>query len=363
MEKAKTLSLDFTLKRKEDFKLQIAMQLPLSGITGIMGVSGSGKTTLLRVIAGLEVDAVGSLSIGDVKWLTDNHHVPVHKRAVGYVFQEASLFPHLTVQQNLDYALKRAVSKSTESEQAYLAQVLGIEHLLSRMPHELSGGEKQRVAIARAIFRRPRLLLMDEPLAALDSQRKQEVLPYIEKLTREIQIPILYVSHSIEEVASISDRVLYLENGSVSVSAIGEPNKVLARLGPEASELGGMGTAVTGEVMEELSEWQLTRVNTPLGNLIVPNLSASKGSTVKLFIKANQVSLSLTAMSDSSALNSFKGRVSNIVTNESSALATVTIDINGIELVSSITRLSVHNLALTNGMTVWATIKSAPLVR
>ncbi|MFD1383806.1 molybdenum ABC transporter ATP-binding protein [Rhodanobacter aciditrophus] len=361
MEKAKTLSLDITLKRKEDFKLQIAMQLPLSGITGIMGVSGSGKTTLLRVIAGLEVDAVGSLSIGDVKWLTDNHHVPVHERAVGYVFQEASLFPHLTVQQNLDYALKRAVSKSTESEQAHLAQVLGIEHLLSRMPHELSGGEKQRVAIARAIFRRPRLLLMDEPLAALDSQRKQEVLPYIEKLTREIQIPILYVSHSIEEVARISDRVVYLENGNIS--AIGEPNNILARLGPEASELGGMGTAVAGEVMEELSAWQLTRVNTPLGDLIVPNLSASKGSTVKLFIKANQVSLSLTAMSDSSALNSFKGRISNIVTNESSALATVTIDINGIELVSSITRLSVHNLALTNGMTVWATIKSAPLVR
>ncbi len=361
MEKAKTLSLDFTLKRKEDFKLQIAMQLPLSGITGIMGVSGSGKTTLLRVIAGLEVDAVGSLSIGDVKWRTDNHHVPVHKRAVGYVFQEASLFPHLTVQQNLDYALKRAVSKSSEGEQAHLTQVLGIEHLLSRMPHELSGGEKQRVAIARAIFRRPRLLLMDEPLAALDSQRKQEVLPYIEKLTREIQIPILYVSHSIKEVARISDRVVYLENGSVS--AIGEPNKVLAHLGPEASELGGIGTAIAGEVIEELSAWQLTKVNTPLGDLIVPNLSASKGSTVKLFINANQVSLSLTAMSDSSALNSFKGHVANIVTNESSALATVTIDINGIELVSSITRLSVHNLALTNGMTVWANIKSAPLVR
>lgn len=361
MEKAKTLSLDITLKRKEDFKLQIAMQLPLSGITGIMGVSGSGKTTLLRVIAGLEVDAVGSLSIGDVKWLTDNHHVPVHERAVGYVFQEASLFPHLTVLQNLDYALKRAVLKSSSDEQAHLTQVLGIEHLLSRMPQELSGGEKQRVAIARAIFRRPRLLLMDEPLAALDSQRKQEVLPYIEKLTREIQIPILYVSHSIEEVARISDRVVYLENGNIS--AIGEPNNVLARLGPEASELGGMGTAVTGEVMEELSAWQLTRVNTPLGDLIVPNLNASKGSNVKLFIKANQVSLSLTAMSDSSALNSFKGRISNIVTNESSALATVSIDINGIQLVSSITRLSVHNLALTNGMTVWATIKSAPLVR
>lgn len=356
-----TLNVDLSLVRGKSFELNVKLDLPMMGITSIMGVSGSGKTTLLRAIAGLEQNTNGTVAIDNTHWQTSSHSLPTYKRPVGYVFQEASLFPHLSVKQNLEYALKRGVKNISKDEQAQLIDLLGIRNLLLRMPHQLSGGEKQRVAIARAVFRRPRLLLMDEPLAALDAQRKNEVLPYIETLAKEVDTPILYVSHSIEEVARISDRVIYMDKGSVK--KVGDTNEVLTSLGPNAAELGGLGVSLEGRLTQRLTEWQLSEIQTPIGKLLVPDLNLMEQQDVKLYIKANQVNLSLIKPLETSTLNAFEGEVRHVNFDEDSALATITIKINDAILLASITRFSAANLKLSPGVKVWASVKSATLVR
>lgn len=356
-----TLNLDLSLSHGKSFKLSAKLSIPMTGITSIMGVSGSGKTTLLRAIAGLEPNAKGVVSVDDMQWQTLNDSLPTYKRPVGYVFQEPSLFPHLSVKRNLEYALRRRVAVINESEQAHLIELLGIQDLLTRMPHQLSGGEKQRVAIARAIFRCPRLLLMDEPLAALDAQRKNELLPYIETLAKEVATPILYVSHSIEEVAKISDRVVYMEKGNVK--KIGDTNEVLTEMGPSAAELGGLGVSLEGRLTRKLSDWQLSEVQTGIGKLLVPDLNITEHTTLKLFIKANQVSLSLIEPLETSTLNTFEGKVRHVNFDQDSSLATVAIEIQEAILLASITRFSATNLKLSPGVKVWASVKSATLVR
>ncbi|HEX5394570.1 MAG TPA: molybdenum ABC transporter ATP-binding protein, partial [Rhodocyclaceae bacterium] len=181
------------------FLLDVDLQLPTKGVTALFGPSGSGKTSLLRCVAGLE-RAPGRLMVNGEVWQDERIFLPVHRRPLGYVFQEASLFPHLTVQGNLDFGAKRSKGRDGVDRAAIL-DLLGIAHLLPRTPDKLSGGERQRVAIARALFTAPRLLLMDEPLAALDTQRKREILPYLERLHDSLSIPILYVSHAPDEVA------------------------------------------------------------------------------------------------------------------------------------------------------------------
>jgi molybdate transport system ATP-binding protein len=201
-----------------EFRLAVDLVLPGSGVTVLFGHSGSGKTTLLRCIAGLQQAAKGFLQINGEVWHDSERGVflPTHKRSLGYVFQEANLFPHLSVKGNLQFGLKR--TGQTGADLTHILELLGIVHLLDRMPDRLSGGERQRVAIARALALNPKVLLMDEPLAALDFKRKQEILPFLERLHRELHIPLLYVTHSQQEVAQLADQLVILDEGRVLAS-------------------------------------------------------------------------------------------------------------------------------------------------
>lgn len=206
--------------RYADFGLSVDLRLPHSGITVFFGHSGSGKTTLLRCIAGLQKAPNGFFKINDTIWQdsTKNFFLPTHQRALGYVFQDANLFSHLNVKENLNFGLKR-LKNITPSENDFfeLIGLLGIESLMNRMPENLSGGEKQRVAIARALLLKPDILLMDEPLASLDTKRKQEILPFLRLLNQRLSIPIFYVTHSQQEVDQLADYLVILENGSVQI--------------------------------------------------------------------------------------------------------------------------------------------------
>ncbi len=212
------------------FSLDLDVQLPGRGVTALYGPSGSGKTTCLRCIAGLERPARGFIEVNGQVWQNSEHavFVPPHKRSVGYVFQEASLFAHLSVRANLAFGLKRIAPAQRRVDMQQATELLGIGHLLDRQPHNLSGGERQRVGIARALLTSPQLLLMDEPLAALDSRRKNEILPYLQRLHDELDIPVLYVSHSQDEVARLADHIVLLDGGRALAS--GPIGETLARL-------------------------------------------------------------------------------------------------------------------------------------
>ena len=197
------------------FSLDVDLRVPATGVTALYGPSGSGKTTLLRCVAGLERAASGFLAIGDEIWQDQTRFVPTHQRALGYVFQDAALFPHLSVQENLEFGLRRIAAGERRVSLDEAVDLLGIRPLLSRRPGRLSGGERQRVAIARALAVSPRLLLLDEPLAALDLARKREILPYLQRLHETLQIPVLYVTHSPDEVARLADHLVVLEQGRV----------------------------------------------------------------------------------------------------------------------------------------------------
>ncbi|WP_278536672.1 molybdenum ABC transporter ATP-binding protein, partial [Delftia acidovorans] len=214
---------------RADFRLDVQLQLPGRGVTALFGPSGCGKTTCLRALAGLE-RARGRVAVNGEVWQDDaaSQWLSTHRRALGYVFQEASLFPHLTVRRNIDYGMRRTPAARRKVSQDQAVSLLGIGHLMDRMPSTLSGGERQRVAIARALATSPRVLLMDEPLAALDAQRKAEVLPYLDQLRRELDIPVLYVSHSIDEVARLAQHLVLLKAGGIV--AAGATSELLARL-------------------------------------------------------------------------------------------------------------------------------------
>ena len=204
------------------FKLDVDLRLPSSGITVLFGHSGSGKTTLLRCIAGLQHAPQGFLSINGSIWQDSDNKLflPTHKRSLGYVFQEANLFAHLTVLDNLAFGLKRIMQKPNTEKFKQIVELLGIEHLMARMPERLSGGERQRVAIARALVLNPEILLMDEPLASLDAKRKQEILPFLTRLHSELNIPVLYVTHSQKEVAQLADYLVLLADGNVQAAGL-----------------------------------------------------------------------------------------------------------------------------------------------
>ena len=207
-----SVRLDLELAR-DGFRLAVALDLPSRGIIALFGPSGCGKTTLLRAIAGLEPDVRGYLEVAGQCWQGKGVSLPPHRRPRGYVFQEPSLFPHLSVRRNIEYGLRRLGGFRNRGIPDPVIELLGIGHLLGRQPAQLSGGEQQRVAIARAIALRPALLLLDEPLAALDEERKREVLPYLAGLQQELAIPMLYVTHSRDEVARLADRLVLMRSG------------------------------------------------------------------------------------------------------------------------------------------------------
>jgi molybdate transport system ATP-binding protein len=301
------------------FQLQVDLQLPGQGVTALFGPSGCGKTSCLRSIAGLE-RAQGRVSVHGEPWQDDDsgHWLPTHQRALGYVFQEASLFPHLSAQDNIRYGLRRTPAARQRVQLAHLVELLGIGPLLARKPATLSGGERQRVAIARALATSPRVLLMDEPLAALDAERKAEVLPYLDLLSEQLKLPILYVSHSIDEVGRLADQVVVLQAGKVVAQGpvaelLTQLDAPLAKTLPDALQASLLEGQVCGHDMQD-HLWSLQIGTLPQLQLHWTQADAhyQHGERVRLRVLARDVSLSLMPQMGSSILNSLPAVVTAI---------------------------------------------------
>ncbi|MCI0653202.1 MAG: molybdenum ABC transporter ATP-binding protein [Methylococcaceae bacterium] len=353
-----TLSARFRFERP-NFILDIDLTSPARGVTAIFGPSGSGKTTLLRVIAGLERCRDGFLQIGDTVWQDGRYFVPPHKRRLGYVFQEASLFAHLNVRRNLEYGFMRTPVSERRISMDRITELLGINSLLERRPDQLSGGEQQRVAIARALAVSPRILLMDEPLSALDLARKQEIMPYLESLHVELDIPILYVSHSTNEVARLADLLVLLEEGQIR--AMGAIDEMLARLDPPRIQGDHAEVIIRAHVAGHDDEFDLTYFDFPGGRFSVPRKALPIGHAAGLRVAARDVSLTLEPQTGTSILNIFKATVEEILP-EWGAQVTVRLAAEGVPILSRLTRKSTVLLDLKRGKSVYAQVKSVALL-
>ncbi|AZN36202.1 molybdenum ABC transporter ATP-binding protein [Iodobacter ciconiae] len=340
------------------FQLDVDLDLPNRGITALFGHSGSGKTTLLRCIAGLE-RAAGQLTINGNIWQDKHHFLATHKRALGYVFQEASLFSHLSVLDNLRYGLKRTTAgQQVDMEQAI--ELLGIAHLLERKPERLSGGERSRVGIARALALRPDILLMDEPLAALDVKRKQEILPYLERLHEALHIPVLYISHSPDEVARLADYLVVMENGRTL--ATGPLADTLTRLDLPI-HLGEDAGAILDVCVTELSpEWHLTRVVFSGGSLWARDQGLPVGRKLRVRVLARDVSLAIGPPGKSSIQNILPGHVDALADDEHPGLVLVRVQVGDAIILARLTKKSAASLDIHPGQQVWAQIKSVALM-
>jgi molybdate transport system ATP-binding protein len=343
------------------FDLDVGFQAPLSGVTALFGASGCGKTTILRCIAGLN-RMRGRLAIGERVWQDDAQTLfrPPHKRRVGYVFQEASLFPHLTVHGNLTFGAKRAPRDHGTPPAVDFDQVvglLGIGDLLDRAPAKLSGGERQRVAVGRALLSEPRLLLMDEPLSALDRSTKDEILSYFEALFAELKIPVLYVSHDIAEVTRLADRMVVLSRGGkVAEGPVGE---IMERL--DLQPMTGRfeaGVILSARVKEQDSAFNLTRLDLCGQVLTVPAIDLPVGAEVRVRLRARDVALATQPPAGISIRNVLSGHVVEVREEPGTAFAETLIDIGGARLRSRITREAVADLRLAAGKPIHALIKS-----
>jgi molybdate transport system ATP-binding protein len=302
--------------------------------------------------------------LGSSVWQDDaqQRFVPTHQRAIGYVIQEAALFPHLDVQQNLAYGLRRIASAQRHVALDPVVSLLGLGHLLQRRPDTLSGGERQRVAIARALATSPALLLMDEPLAALDARRRAEVLPYLDRLHEELGIPIVYVSHAIDEVARLADHLVLLDSGRVL--AAGPLPEMLARLDLPVALGDDAGVVLDARVGERDLTWQLARldVDGPACQLWTRDAGHALGHRVRLRVLARDVSLARAPQTGTSIANQLHATVEAIADDAHPALALVRVRVGSAPLVARLTRRSAHALELAVGMPVWAQVKTVALM-
>ena len=340
-----TIALRHTLQRK-DFELHVDVNIPAKGVTGIFGESGSGKTTLLRCIAGLEALAA------------DDPPVSPHRRGVGYVFQEPQLFPHLSVRGNIEFGLRRTAAPLLD--QAQVVQMLGLGNLLDRRPAALSGGESQRVAIAAVLLRSPQLILMDEPLASLDQRRKDELLPYLDRLHDELSIPMIYVSHSIDEVSRLCDHLLLIEEGRIVAS--GELHEMLARLDLPMLTGRNAGTVIDAIPERYDADYDLTQFNFSGGTLQVPGQYDDSVPNLRLRIAASDVSICLTRPRKTTILNVLPAEV-EAIQPMGSATDLVRLSLGDDKLLAQVTRRSVAALDLNAGDRVFAQVKSVTVKR
>jgi len=344
------------------FSLDVDIQVTGQGVTALFGASGCGKTTLLRCIAGLE-RASGYCRFNGEPWQDDSSRffVPTHRRELGYVFQEASLFPHLSVRGNLEYGWKLVSAHQRRVAFDDVVQLLGLGYLLDRGVSRVSGGERQRVAIARALLTTPRLLLMDEPLAALDFPSKQEILPYLEQLHDELEIPVVYVSHDPAEVARLADHMMLLEDGRVRAS--GAAVDLLTRLDLPLSAFDGATAVIEGTVAGHDETYYLTWIETSAGRLVVPRADVAAGRRQRVQIHARDVSLARGAHHDSSILNILPVVVADTRECDRTQLLVRLRLEDGQSLLARITRRSGVALGIREGMFIYAQIKSVALVR
>ncbi len=339
------------------FTLDAAFTAAGSGITAVVGASGAGKTTLLRAIAGLE-RAAGHVAIGDVVWQDDERFVPVHERRLGFVFQEASLFPHLDVRGNLIFAQQRARGNGSGPDFGQVCALLKLDDLFDRDTATLSGGERQRVAIGRALLARPQLLLMDEPLAGLDSRHKRELLPYLDTLHDELQIPVLYVSHAAEETARLADELVLLDNGKAV--AHGPVNELLTRLDLQLAHDDDAAAILHARTVNPDAGHGLTELACDTGPLWVP-AAAHSSDRVRVRIMARDVSIALTRAEQTSILNIVPAIVADIA-DETPSQCLVQLTVGQQSLLARITRRSAAHLQLRAGMQVYAQIKAVALL-
>ncbi len=358
-----TLELDVALDYP-GFGLRFTEVLSLTGITGLFGPSGCGKSTLLRIIAGLERNARGRVGFAGEAWQGEagGRFVPPHRRGVGYVFQETRLFPHLTVVGNLAYAERRSRYVGNAIRMADVVEALDLEPLLDRRTTGLSGGERQRVAIARTLLSRPRLLLMDEPLAALDYRRKGEILPYIERLPEMFGLPMIYVTHAIDEVSRLAERLILMAAGAKT--AVGPTTDLLNRLDLQPSTgRFEAGTVVMATVLGHDPDFRLTRLELDGQTLLMPEADLAPGEHVQLRIRARDVALATTRPTGISIRNILEGTIAEIVREPETAFAETLIAVGAARLRARVTRAAVAELGLVPGCPVFALVKSVAFDR
>ncbi len=341
----------------DNFSMDFDLSIPLKGVTVIFGPSGSGKTTLLRALSGLEKNN-GYLKVGDVIWESDKQLLPTHQRSIGYVFQEPSLFKHLSVKRNIEYGYKRS-KMTNQSVMDEAIALLQIDHLINRKVVDLSGGERQRVAIARALSSAPEILLMDEPLASLGEQHKREILPFLELLPLKLNIPIIYVTHSIDEAAYLGDHLVLLEEGKVSAS--GEITDMLTRLDLTLSHGERAASIIKAVVSKYDEKYNLTHIDFSGGQFVIPRKQLSKGERVRLRIEARDISLTIHRQSDTSILNIIPVTIEAIA-DEGKAQVQIRLIAGSDLLLSCITRKSAEQLDLKVGKKLYAQIKSVALL-
>ncbi len=361
------MSINFSFRQQHgEFDLELDHAIPGDGITAVFGPSGSGKTSLLRLIAGLDTVPDGRISYGVQQWQDESVFLETRLRDVGYVFQEPSLFEHLSVHENLAYAVKRASNKRDSKTQSavyisyeHAVKLTQIETLLERDSASLSGGEKQRVAIARALCASPRVLLMDEPLAALDRESKQRILALIPVLSRDLSMPIVYVSHALDEVARIADHLLLIRSGRVLGS--GDAQTMLTELDYPLAQSADAESLVEAVVAEHDTAFNLTYLDSKIGRFSVAKQTLSIGENVRLMLAARDVSITKDRQSGTSILNIFAAQVDAVVDTNASQV-TVKLMSNGVPLLARITKKSASSLGLVTGDSVFLQAKSVALL-
>lgn len=362
------MSLDAELRLdRQGFSLEVRFSLPSRGICALIGPSGSGKTSLLRAIAGLE-PARGRLRFGEETWLDSARGLtlPAHRRPVGLVFQHAALFPDRSVRANLDYGYRRRKPEARRIALDTVIEGLSLTPLLERYPGKLSGGERQRVAIGRALLASPRLLLLDEPVSALDRPARDAILEQLEALQARLDLPMLYVSHAGDEVARLADHALLLDQGRIRAS--GPLSRLMADLDSPLAQAEDAGVVLDTRILGHDEAWHLTRVGFPGGELAISRLARPVGARVRLRLHARDISLSLSRAEDSSILNILPCRVDALAPEpgtgpaDSGAQISVGLVCGETPLLARITRLSAKRLGLTPGLAVFAQIKSVAVI-
>ena len=333
--------------------LEAHLEIPSQGVTALFGLSGSGKSSLINLVSGLINPEEGVISLNDRELFNsaENVCVPINQRNIGYVFQDARLFPHYTVNGNLRYGMKN----TSKDEFNYIVELLGIGHLLKRYPITLSGGEKQRVAIGRALLTDPEILLMDEPLSALDLPRKRELMNYLERLSKEINIPILYVTHSLDELLRLAERVVLLTNGKVEAYDVLESIWESPLFLPWKQE-NEQSAVLSLPVFMHNPSYKMTALSIGDQNIWINQVEAQINEKVRICIHSSDVSISLNKVEQSSIRNILYGRVIKILELENRV--DLKLDIGGKHLWASISKWSFHDLALQLGQLVYAQIKA-----
>lgn len=347
---------------RSPFKLDVKLQLSGQGVCALFGASGSGKTTCLRAMAGLEKLPNSYFSLGDTVWqdASKNIFVPPHKRNIGYVFQEASLFSHLNVRDNINFALKQIPKHERKVDFKQICTLLNIFNLLERPTSALSGGERQRVAIARALLSSPQLLLMDEPLSALDNDLKQEVLPYLQELQQTLSIPIIYVSHSPDEVAQLADYIVMIKQGKAIKQGPLAEVMLDQREGCVFND--GGSSLLNAQIAEQQADY-LTKLAIGSVNLFVAQIDKPLHSKLRCRIYARDVSICLSQPTDSSIINLLAAKVVHIVVKKPPGECTITLQLSENQyILAAITYASKQRLNLQLGDSVWAQIKAVVIL-